>query len=150
MTATWTLHRTGRRAAGAWKYLVTSLPEVTAAWADLTGFHVTDGLPDTPPLATHLWAWRTGTWLRLRLDHPHWWGALLTNTDVQPASPWIITRESVPTVEQHPLLHWNPGADQISQRQISPREALTSLKMVELVPLRQTTASFVGTADTLR
>ena len=43
-----------------------------AAWSDLDGWHVDNGaLPDRVPVATHVWAWDTGSdrWARLRIDH---------------------------------------------------------------------------------
>lgn len=77
MSNTWNLHGSGRRNHSSWEHLHATTRNWTAAWADIDGFHL-NHLPDQPPVATHLWAWTTNTWLRVRIDDSHWWAALLT------------------------------------------------------------------------
>ena len=144
---TWTMLGTGRRTANDWAALVTALPTMIAAWADPTGFHI-DVVPASAPPSSHLWAWSPGTWLRVRVDQPHWWAALLT-TEPHNADHdlWVTTEKSL-TVNHHEVIHWPPEAGEVAQRRLSPSEALT-LRMVELVPLRATTATFLGSLDSL-
>lgn len=141
------LYGTTRRSAKAWRYLLESLPAgMTAAWADLTGFHVTAGLPKELPRTTHLWAWTAGTWLRLRVDHPHWWAAMLSADSTGHGNTWTAGPEEV-TVHVHPLLPWVIPDKRIAQHRITSPDTL-ALPMIEFVPLRRTTASFVGAEET--
>jgi hypothetical protein len=145
-----TLYGTGRRAIGDWPTLRAALPAVTAAWADLTGFHITENLPAAAPIATHLWAWAPHHWLRVRLDHRHWWAALLCEVSATERShPLWSVRDTMTDVRVDPIEHWPPGAGEVAQRRLAPADALSTHRMVQLVPLRPTTAVFLGTTDTL-
>lgn len=144
---TWTMLGTGRRTADDWAALVAALPAMTAAWADLAGFHI-DVVPATAPPTSHLWAWSPGTWLRVRVDQPFWWAALLTTRPgIANHDLWVTTEEPL-TVDQREVIHWPPDAGEVAQRRVSPADALT-LRMVELVPLRATTATFLGSRDSV-
>jgi hypothetical protein len=143
----WTLLGSGRRANTDWVALGEALPDVTAAWADLDGFHISS-LPPTAPLSTHLWAWAPGLWLRVRLDQPHWWAALLRASAPTTACT-LWQQQTLPDVAIEPILHWPPSAGQIAQRRISPEHALATFQMAQLTPLLPGTATFLGTADTL-
>lgn len=143
---TWTLHATGPRPLGDWPHLTTTA--MHAAWADTLGFHITEALPDTPPHTTHLWAWTTGCWLRVRVDHPHWWAAALTHDTTPTGTAWRPDPERLPSTTIHPILHWPPGAGEIAQRTLTPTGILTTYRMIALTPLRANTATFYGTTDT--
>lgn len=136
---------TGRHDVANWPVLMAALQTMTAAWADLTGFHV-DDVPAAAPQTSHLWAWSPGNWLRVRIDQPNWWAALLT-TDPSAADPdlWVTTEDGL-TVDHHEVIHWAPDMGKIAQRRVTPVDAL-SLRMIELVPLRASTATFLGTHD---
>ncbi|WP_411574815.1 hypothetical protein [Streptomyces fradiae] len=61
------LHRHGRM---PWPEVRALLAETVCAWSDLDGFHVApaDHLPQDVPQTTHLWAWDTQRFLRIRID----------------------------------------------------------------------------------
>ncbi|MGW5440569.1 hypothetical protein [Nocardia asteroides] len=145
MTTPWTLHATGRRDSTDWKHLPTDV--FHAAWADNDGFHITDRLPAAPPRTTHLWAWTRHHWLRIRIDHPHWWACALTH-DTAPGTLFTAAREPVDHLTAEPVLHWAPGAGEIAQRRLHPADALTGHRMIALSPTRAATATFYGTEDT--
>jgi hypothetical protein len=148
--STYTLHGTGRRTPDDWPTLRAALPALTAAWADLTGFHIAEDLPAVPPTGTHLWAWAPHHWLRVRLDHDHWWAALLSGPSTTERTHLLwSTRDTVTDVHTDPIEHWPPGAGEVAQRRLTPTDALTTYRMVQLVPLRPTTATFLGTTGTL-
>ncbi|MEW1734430.1 hypothetical protein AB0346_00570 [Nocardia beijingensis] len=146
MTPTATLHATGPRTSTDWHHL-TRTP-MNAAWADTDGFHLTDHIPATPPHTTHLWAWIRHHWLRLRIDHPHWWGAALTLDTAPTGEIWLPDPEPVYHLTVTPILHWPPGAGEIQQRRLTPTDALTRNRMIALTPTRADTATFYGTTDT--
>ncbi|GAB1512566.1 hypothetical protein [Actinophytocola sp. KF-1] len=144
---TWTMLGTGRRDVANWPALVAALPTMTAAWADLTGFHL-DDLPAATPPASHLWAWSPGTWLRVRIDQPNWWAALLI-PEPSDADPdlWATTEDGL-TVDHRKVIHWSPDMGEVAQRRVTPENALDR-QMIELVPLRPSTATFLGPHDSV-
>ncbi|MEV0359416.1 hypothetical protein AB0H71_25505 [Nocardia sp. NPDC050697] len=145
---TWTLHATGRRDTTDWPDLA-RLP-LHAAWADNDGFHISDHLPATTPRTTHLWAWTRQQWLRIRIDHPHWWGAALTTDTTAPSQLFTTATEPVEHLTIEAILHWPPSAGEIAQRTVHPGDALTGYRMISLSPTRARTATFYGTQDTTR
>ncbi|WP_433678311.1 hypothetical protein [Nocardia sp. CA-119907] len=145
MSTAWTLHATGRQTPSTWPQLAATTTH--AAWADTDGFHITPALPDTPPATTHLWAWTTGCWIRARIDHTDWWAAALTH-NATPTGPLWAKSEALQHVTIQPILHWPPGAGEVQQRHLTPADALTSYRMIQLAPTRATTATFLGTLDT--
>ena len=86
-------------------------------------------MPATAPATTHLWAFTTHQWLRVRIDVPYWWAAVLT-LDVEFAlsrpqeetSPsWTRKEISPPTVVW--VRHWEPNDDRIKQY-VGPADVL--------------------------
>ena len=88
----WTLHGSGRNDHDQWQRLHQHTHDWTAAWADNEGFHL-EPMPTEAPNATHLWAWTTGSWLRVRLDVPHWWAAMLTTPTTGGGTQWEHPRQ---------------------------------------------------------
>lgn len=63
-----------------WDDVRNALAEATCIWQDLDGLHC-DPVPESVPLASHLWAWsRSHSW-RFRLDVGTCVGAVLTVDD---------------------------------------------------------------------
>lgn len=50
-----------------WPAIHEVLQTMTCAWADYEGFHV-GTVPDEPPPYTHVWAWASDSWARVRVD----------------------------------------------------------------------------------
>ncbi|WP_017975261.1 hypothetical protein [Actinopolyspora halophila] len=157
MSTTWTLYGSQRRSSrDSWEQLHRLTQNWTAAWADNNGFHLTD-MPAETPVTTQLWAWTTGAWLRVRLDPPHWWAALLSCADNgiescldnDPDIAWC--REHVEQPRITSVLHWNSTDKRIQQLR-STNAALLDHDTVQLVPLRSThptTATFIGSRESL-
>ncbi|MBA8825284.1 hypothetical protein FHX42_002635 [Saccharopolyspora lacisalsi] len=141
----WTLRGTGRRDADTWNQLHAVTESWTAAWADVEGFHL-ETMPATPPVTTHVWAWSTGRWLRVRIDGAHWWAALLANNNEQEDDLWT-TSESIAEPSITPLRHWMPDEGQVKQYRGSDN-VLGEHSMIQITPLRRTTAAFLGHAST--
>lgn len=143
MSETWYLHGSGRKTRQQWAELQEHARACTASWADHLGFHQ-EGLPAELPATTHLWAWADRWWLRVRIDHDHWWAALLTEGDsVQlwenpaPIDPPTITD----------FRNWGENEREVRQYQGAPGVRGRD-DMLQLVPLRQTTAIFIGDTAT--
>lgn len=149
MTTTWNLHGCGRRDHDAWDHLHEITRDWTAAWAGIDGFHISR-LPDRPPVTTHLWAWTTNTWLRVRVDGSHWWAALLTYGSSGESSFWSASEDvGEPTITS--LRHWQ--SDDGQAKQFRPAEDnLEDIidahhRFIQLVPLRRTTGVFIGSTE---
>lgn len=141
-TPAWTLHGSGRRSHDTWHELHQITHGWTAAWADTTGFHL-EPMPTEPPLATHLWAWTTEKWLRVRLDTPHWWAGILTPTPDEIDSSW--NRETIEKPDISDVLHWNNDDGRIQH--FRDTHGILDQDFIQLVPLRHTTAPFLGHRD---
>lgn len=146
MTDAWTLHGSGRREHRAWEHLHAITRSWTAAWADVAGFHL-DQLPDEPPVTTHLWAWTTNTWLRVRLDGNHWWAALLARDSSEEEEIWR-TSAAIPQPTITGLRHWQSDAGQTKQYR-GADGIIDTHDTIQLVPLRRTTGVFIGSTDSL-
>lgn len=153
MSSTWTLHGSGRREHSEWALLHHHTRDWTAAWADTGGFHV-EPMPATAPATTHLWAFTTHQWLRVRIDVPYWWAAVLT-LDVEFAlsrpqeetSPsWTRKEISPPTVVW--VRHWEPNDDRIKQY-VGPADVLGRHDHVQLLPPLPLCAPFLGHQNSL-
>lgn len=148
MNDTWTLHGSRRREHHAWEQLHGITRTWTAAWTDVAGFHV-DHLPDEPPTTTHLWAWTTDTWLRIRIDGAHWWGALLTRGGDDVGGLWSSQSiKSVPRPTITELRQWNSEDGQAKQYR-GDEGVLDQHDMIQLVPLLRNTGVFIGSNDSL-
>jgi hypothetical protein len=140
---TWNLYGSTRHSHDGWSQLHDFAHDWTAAWADNDGFHL-DPMPGTVPLATHLWAWTTGRWLRVRIDTPYWWAALLT---VGPSVdlPWQRKEIEKPRIDAS--LHWSKKDGRVQQYRGS--DGVLDGKAVQLIVNRPTTAPFIGWPDSL-
>lgn len=142
MTDTWALRGSGRRTRDSWDHLHAITREWTAAWAGIDGFHL-DRLPDQPPLTTHLWAWTTNAWLRVRIDGPHWWAALLTCGSSEEDELWTAP-EPIEEPAITSLRHW-PSAERQAMQYHGDEGVLdVHDRFKQLVPLRRTTGVFIG------
>ena len=146
----WTLHGSGRHKRTDW----TTLHELTngwqAAWADTSGFHHSS-LPARLPATTHLWAWTTQRWLRVRVDADHWWASLLTT---QPdTTPLWSASTTIDHVVVAPLRNWGHTQDGQPDRRIKQYRgdpgALHDHAWIGLVPTLARTGQFVGHVSTI-
>lgn len=67
-------------------------------WCDLDGAQVDKPLPADAPIATHLWGWAPGEWIRIRLDGDQVSGCRLVSPDLPDAAngfPWPETEGRV-------------------------------------------------------
>ncbi|EQD81987.1 hypothetical protein A8924_5491 [Saccharopolyspora erythraea NRRL 2338] len=139
----WYLHGSGRKTRNTWHELLELAGGWTASWADHLGFHQ-DKLPAEPPKTTHLWAWTRHRWLRVRVDHDHWWAALLVEGNKIEGPPWIAP-EPVDPPNITPFTNWGSHRTVKQYRPAAGAEdVLNRYDMLQLVPLRQTTALFIG------
>ncbi|PZS33525.1 MAG: hypothetical protein DLM58_07495 [Pseudonocardiales bacterium] len=122
-------------AAGQWQAARELGAGYTWFWCDLTGQHLHMELPDQPPIATHLWGWRSDGWMRWRLDGAEVIGAALHTN-----------RPSGAAVEVRPRLirgrSWQPGdgramitADIVGAVQIREVFVPVSLSFAQIVPV---------------
>jgi hypothetical protein len=142
---TWYLHGSGRRTADDWRLLRSLNGDWDASWADVKGFHL-EPMPSTPPITTHLWAWSGQRWLRVRVDGTNWWAALLTSGEPVAGDLWT-DREEVPEPPITNLRHWHLDDGQVHQFRGND-ELLNREDFIQLIPLRPTTAAFIGHAST--
>lgn len=148
MTNTWTLRGTGRRPSDEWVALHRQTNDWTAAWADVSGFQL-QAMPPQRPTTTHLWAWSRHQWLRVRIDHQHWWAALLTEGDIDVDPEMWRSEEPVPNTTVHRIRNWH---NEREAKQFKGSTLLTGeeghVEFVQLVPLRPMTAVFIGDPTT--
>lgn len=136
----WYLQGSAQQDRASWAELLQALGDAwTASWADHHGFHQ-EALPAEPPRTTHLWAWRTGSWLRARIDHDSWWAALLTAGSPATAPLW---KEPEP-IEQPDITWFQNWGDAREAKQFRGNRAVLHQNMVQLVPLLPITAVFIG------
>lgn len=144
----WYLHGSGRRHRYEWSMLLAVADSWTASWADHLGFHQ-EPLPAETPKTTHLGAWASHHWLRVRIDNDDWWAALLVEGDKRQECLWRkkepigrpdITRfENWGNARNAKQYKWAEGAENVLKRD----------DMLQLVPLRQpTNAIFIGDTKT--
>ncbi|MDI2029510.1 hypothetical protein QFW96_12845 [Saccharopolyspora sp. TS4A08] len=143
MSTNWQLIGSGKRRHDQWRDLVTITSGCTAAWADNNGFHQ-EPFPEDPPATSHLWGWRAGTWLRVRLDTPHWWAAVLTLENL--VLPEWTTR-SIPEPSIQAVVHWKKRDKRT--KQYRGTSGLLGGDSIQLVPDVAVPAPFIGTSDTL-
>lgn len=139
MSADWILHGSGRQDRTAWPRLHQHTQGWTAAWTDTSGFHL-EPMPTTVPTTTHLWAFTTHQWLRVRVDVPYWWAAALT-LDTAFALNWKPMSIPAPVVVR--VHHWNPNDERINQY-IGPADVLGHHNHVQLLPHLPLCAPFLG------
>ncbi|MGP4020996.1 hypothetical protein [Saccharopolyspora sp. 5N708] len=139
---TWFLHGTGQRTASEWSMLQSFAAGWEASWADVAGFHL-EPMPAQRPVTTHLWAWSQNRWLRVRIDGAYWWAALLSSGDSVVGEPWT-EQEKVPEPTTADIRHWHLGSDRQARQFRGNTEILDRDDFFQLVPLRQTTAAFIG------
>ncbi|WP_197321059.1 hypothetical protein [Saccharomonospora sp. NB11] len=145
MTHTWTLYGSGRHEHADWALLHEHTRDWPAAWTDTGGFHL-EPMPATPPATTHLWAFTRHRWLRVRLDVPYWWAAVLT-LDVEFPLPWTRNDKKIePTVAW--IRHWEPNDDRVKQYR-GTANVLGRREHVRLLPHLPLCAPFVGHKDDL-
>lgn len=144
MSLIWTLHGSGERPADEFIEVHQHTHDWTAAWADTTGFHI-GPVPAEPPVTTHLWAWTTGAWLRVRVDGHHWWAAILTTGDHDLAWP-PPTVVGCPTITR--ILNWNPQ-DQRIRHDEDHSATFPDRRAFQLTPHRRTPVPFIGTEESL-
>ncbi|MGW9307765.1 hypothetical protein ACWGPQ_07115 [Saccharomonospora azurea] len=144
MSAAWILRGSGRQNHAAWTQLHQHTRGWTAAWADTSGFHL-EPMPTTAPATTHLWAFTTHQWLRVRIDVPYWWAAALT-LDTEFNLPWTRMPTSAPTVVR--VRHWNSDDNRIKQY-TGPAGVLGHHEHVQLLPHLPLCAPFLGHQDSL-
>ncbi|SDK57333.1 hypothetical protein SAMN04487819_11099 [Actinopolyspora alba] len=154
MRTSWTLHGSGRRRLDdGWAGLHRMAEDWTAAWSDNDGFHL-EVMPERAPVTTQLWAWTTRKWLRVRLDPPHWWAAVLRYESEQDGGEdlveesWSADDVAQPRIDR--VLHWDSNDKRIQQLR-SPNERPFDHEIFRLVPLRSrpTTATFIGGKDSV-
>lgn len=145
MTLEWSLHGSRRQHRDAWPELYHRTSDWTAAWADNHGFHL-EPMPTAAPVTSHLWAWSTDHWLRIRIDGALWWAALLSPSREAFAPAWKREDIDEPTINR--ILHWAKEDGRIQQYN-GPKEIFEDLKYIQLLPHRPTTAPFIGTTDSL-
>jgi hypothetical protein len=139
----WYLHGSGRQTRTSWRELLELDGEWTASWADHLGFHQ-EALPAELPKTTHLWAWARNRWLRVRVDHDHWWAALLVEGDKVEGPLWTKSGP-VDAPDITPFTNWGGHRNVKQYRPAAGAEdVLRRDDMIQLVPLRQTTAPFIG------
>ncbi|MCI2416186.1 hypothetical protein MOQ72_02015 [Saccharopolyspora sp. K220] len=139
---TWFLHGTGQRTGSDWPMLQSFAADWEASWADVAGFHL-EPMPEQQPVTTHLWAWSQSHWLRVRIDGACWWAALLSSDDSGVGEPWTETDE-VPEPTISDIRHWHVGSDRQVRQFRGNTEILDRDDFFQLVPLRPTTAAFIG------
>lgn len=137
------LEGTGMRTADRWPDLVTALPGLTAAWADLDGFHM-DAPPIDLPITTHMWCWREDLWVRLRVDGARWVGAVLHGGRATLLNGLRAHQHKDGlTADVTTLIPWSP------QDRIGPQRNPAVLRsMDQLVPRLPRTAAFIGEPST--
>lgn len=57
-----------------------------------------------------------------------------------------MTTEGGLTVDHREIVHWSPDVGEVAQRRVTPENAL-DLQMIELIPLRASTVTFLGSRD---
>lgn len=77
-------------------------------WCDLDGAHISEPLPERPPIATHLWGWRRREWVRLRLDGNRVTGSRLVIADGAQEGSGIVRREAKPWPADEGRVRINP------------------------------------------
>lgn len=135
MTATAWLVAHGRR---PWAEIRPLLAGCTCAWADLDGLHAGPP-PDSPPLATHLWAWNDGKLLRVRIDGGDGITAELHLTDPGHGEPVTVTEREVPG--------WPSGEGRVSAGQEWRDQAMRVYQVTGLMPLEFTRLADAGRED---
>lgn len=144
MNLTWTLYGSGERHADDWPEVHRHTHDWTAAWADITGFHI-GPVPTESPVTTHLWAWTTGAWLRVRVDGHHWWAAILTTGD-HDLSWTPRTLVSYPAITR--ILNWDPH-DQRIRYDEDLSATFPNRVAFQLTPHQRTPVMFIGNEESL-
>jgi hypothetical protein len=141
MNDSWNLLGSNRREPDEWALLYQRAQSWSAAWADVEGFHL-ETMPPQPPVTTHLWAWTSRHWLRVRIDGRHWWAALLTAGTPDIRNDLWGEPESVAPPSVSPIRHW---ANEREAKQYRGTDEIRHRNdFIQLTPLRRTTAPFVG------
>jgi len=143
----WTLLGTGARTEADWSSLREELDGWQAGWADLEGFHI-QPLPPAPPLATHLWAWRSDGWLRVRIDGHDWVASALFRATVRESPLWSSNREQLTAVHTTEIVSWDRADGRVRQLVLANTTKVPKT-MWQLTPVTARPVVFVGTHDTL-
>lgn len=143
----WHLYGSGCRTREQWSDLLASDDSWTASWADHLGFHE-ESLPAEAPRTTHIWAWARHAWLRVRIDDDHWWAALLVEGEQRDDPRWTSSEE-IETPDITGFTNWG-NTRNVKQYRWAPgaRNALHRSDMIQLIPSRVTTATFIGDTAT--
>lgn len=145
MSSRWHLHGSARRHHDEWAQLHAITENWQATWFDNTGLNLRI-MPSTPPATSHLWAWASRRWLRVRIDVPHWWAAILSPDLLPVPDHWKIEDDlDVPRVGS--VRHW--GAEDGRTMQYRGNADLRGQETIQLLPYLATTSPFIGTQDTL-
>jgi hypothetical protein len=137
------LYGSGSRTPEEWGDLVASLPQATAAWADLEGMHRAP-LPDSMPIgATHLWFWDAGRYGRIRIDGECWIAGVLTEPGKSAPAHCDSLHEDAVVVDRVALRAWAADDGRVQQFR-GDSEVLVGL--AQLVPRRRATGVFLTAA----
>ncbi|MCP2170352.1 hypothetical protein [Goodfellowiella coeruleoviolacea] len=100
----WKLDALGRR---PWAAVRQELAGCTCVWLDLDGLNLGEA-PVEAPIATHLWGWADGRYVRVRLDDDHAYVGVLR----EPAAPeppgedvTVLVRSAVMRGSEHDEQH---------------------------------------------
>ena len=144
----WILRPTMERPAADWPDMVHTLNGWKAAWVDLEGVHIDVSPPSDLPITSHLWAWTTSAWVRIRIDGDRWAGSGLFRGTGHPDSAAWRGSKDVDHVMTDLIRSWAPDDGRVAQRRISEGEV--PAQMHQLVPVQAKTAVYVGTVESYR
>lgn len=113
----------GRR---SWLEILPLLADCTCLWADLDGIHAATP-PAGPPLSTHLWAWESGRFLRIRVDGTDGIAAELRLSGPGQGEPVTVTERAAAT--------WFAGDGRVSADDQWRGRAVRILEVTGLMPL---------------
>lgn len=144
----WYLHGSCRRTRDEWSELLAVADSWTASWADHLGFHE-EPLPAESPRTTHLWAWAPHHWLRVRIDHDHWWAALLVEGEPRQDRLWW-EKEPIGRPDITRFQNWGNARETKQYRWAEgAKNVLNRDDMLQLIPLHKATnAIFIGDTKT--
>lgn len=142
---TWNLQGTTELTSAGWPDLVHLLAGWRAAWVDLDGMHIDVDLPTALPITSHLWAWTSGGWLRVRVDGDRWWAGALFRGEAPGSGLWGAKPDTVEDVTVHLIRSWSPTEGRTAQRRLAAGAVPPTMR--QLVPVRARPAVYIGSSD---
>lgn len=143
----WELRGRPESAVADWPAMAEYLADWRAAWADLDGLHIDAPAPRTLPTTSHLWAWTTSAWVRVRIDGDRWIGGGLFRGTHPEAEVWTAPRENVDVVTDV-ICSWAKDDGRVLQLRLA--EGDIPPRMQQLVPIGPNPAVYIGSVESYR